>query len=237
MLLIADQVHYLQKFKATVQTLFFYHNSPVCMAGLQAILDSPTVKLKQAKDVRWLSYDAAIKAIITTFPTLVARLEREATERNEPAAVGLVKFVKTHYFVGCCYLLNKVLPHMSLIFQQEDVNLSLIKPALESTLASIQEVRMFPFDEAYSTVENVLQISISESEKQQFKERVQYKFIHTVIDQINDRLPDCDELSAFCLLDPKKLPPCSCSEINEKHFTVHNPRFFYNARAYIIFSV
>lgn len=53
------------------------------MAGLhalQAILDSPIVKLKQAKDVRWLSYDAVIKAIITTFPALVASLEREATE-------------------------------------------------------------------------------------------------------------------------------------------------------------
>ena len=219
----ANHVQYLQKFKATVQTLFlFYHNSPVRMAGLhaiQAILDSPTVKLKQAKDVRWLSYDAAIKAIISTLPALIASLEREATERSEPAAVGLVKFVKTHYFVGCCYLLNKVLPHisrLSLIFQQEDIDLSLIKPALESTLASIEEVRTFQFEEMYSTVENVLQISVSESEKQHFRERVQYKFIDAVIDQINDRLPDCDELSAFSLLDPQKLPPCSGSEeINE----------------------
>ena len=219
----ANHVQYLQKFKATVQTLFlFYHNTPVRMAGLhaiQAILDSPIVKLKQAKDVRWLSYDAAIKAIISTFPALVASLEREATERSEPAAVGLVKFVKTHYFVGCCYLLNKVLPHisrLSLIFQQEDIDLTQIKPALESTLASIEEVRTFQFEEVYSTVENVLQISVSESEKQQFRKRVQYKFIDAVIDQINDRLPDCDELSAFSLLDPQKLPPCSGSEeINE----------------------
>ena len=71
----ANHVQYLQKFKATVQTRFlFYHNSPVRMAGLhaiQAILDSPTVKLKQAKDVRWLSYDATNKAIISTFLLLL----------------------------------------------------------------------------------------------------------------------------------------------------------------------
>ena len=123
--------------------------------------------------------------------------------------------------MGCCYLLNKVLPHiscLSLIFQQEDIDLSLIKPALESTLASIEEVRTFQFEEVYSTVENILQISVSESEKQQFRERVQYKFIDAVIDQINDRLPDCDELSAFSLLDPQKLPPCSGSEKSMRLF-------------------
>ena len=44
---------------ATVQTLFlFYQNSAVHMAGLQEVLDDPVIKLKQAKDVRWLSHAA-----------------------------------------------------------------------------------------------------------------------------------------------------------------------------------
>ena len=55
----ADDIPYLIKFKATVQTLFlFYQNSAVRMAGLhviQEVLDEPVIKLKQAKDVRWLS--------------------------------------------------------------------------------------------------------------------------------------------------------------------------------------
>ena len=86
------------------------------MAGLHAIqevLDNPKIKLKQAKDVRWLSYDAAIAALIRTLPALIVSLEREATERSEPSAVGLAKFVKTHYFVACCHLLHHVLPHIS----------------------------------------------------------------------------------------------------------------------------
>ena len=133
------------------------------MAGLHAIqevLDSPTIKLKQAKDVRWLSYDAAIAAIIRTLPALIASLEREVTERSEPSVVGLVKFVKTHYFVACCYLLHRVLPHisrLSLLFQCEDIDLSLIQPAVEAAIASIKMVCADDLQEVYSTIQNNLQ--------------------------------------------------------------------------------
>ena len=102
------------------------------MAGLhaiQAVLDDPIIKLKQAKDVKWLSHEAAISSILRTIPSLIASLEREASERKEPAAVGLVKFVKTYYFIACCKLLSKILPHinrLSLLFQREDVDLSAI---------------------------------------------------------------------------------------------------------------
>lgn len=90
----ADGIPYIVKFKATIQTLFlFYQNSPVRMAGLHAIqmvLADPVIKLKQAKDVRWLSHETAISSILSTMPSLIASLEREASERKEPAAVGLV---------------------------------------------------------------------------------------------------------------------------------------------------
>ena len=69
------------------------------MAGLhliQEVFNDPIIKLTQAKDFRWLSHDAAINSIIHTLPSLIASLEREATERSEPAAEGLAKFVKTY---------------------------------------------------------------------------------------------------------------------------------------------
>lgn len=113
----ADDIQYLIHFKATVQTLFlFYQNSPVCMAGLhsiQEVLSDAIIKLKQAKDVRWLSHEAAILSILHTLPSLIASLEREVTEWHEPAAVGLVKFVKTYYFIACYKMLSKVLPHFN----------------------------------------------------------------------------------------------------------------------------
>ena len=84
------------------------------MAGLHAmqeVLDSPNIKLEQAKYVRWLSHDAAIAAIIRTLPALIARLERETTERSESTDIGSDRFVKTHYFVACCHLLHRVLTY------------------------------------------------------------------------------------------------------------------------------
>ena len=114
------------------------------MAGLHAIqevLDDSVIKLKQAKDVRWLSHEASI---LRTMPSLIMSLEREGTERHEPAVVGLVRFVKTYYFVACCKLLSKVLPHinrLSLLFQFEDVDLSVIQPNLNATIHAIEQYR------------------------------------------------------------------------------------------------
>ena len=129
----SGSIPYLNRFIATLQTLFlFYQNSTVQMAGLhciQAVLDNPLIKLKQAKDVRWLSHEAAISSILRTMPSLITSLEREASERKEPTAVGLVKSVKTYSFIACCKLLSKILPHInkwSLLFQCEDADLSAI---------------------------------------------------------------------------------------------------------------
>ena len=113
----ADHIPYLQRFKTHLHNLFsFYQNSPVRLAGLhaiQGILNDPKIKLREAKDVRWLSHDAAITAILRTLPSLIASLDREASERGEPVASGLLRFVKTYFFVATAHLLHKVLPHVS----------------------------------------------------------------------------------------------------------------------------
>jgi len=127
----SDSVPYLQQFKSILQTLFFfYQNSAVRMASLHAIqeiLDDPQIKCKLAKDVRWLSHDNAIKAVIRTLPSILVSLDREASENGEPTAHGLYKFMKSYKFVATAYLLSDVLPHLSRlsrIFQKENVDLS-----------------------------------------------------------------------------------------------------------------
>ena len=70
----ADHIPYLQHFKTHLRNLFsFYQNSPVRMSGLHAIqslLDDPAIKLKEAKDVKWLSYDTAIATLLRTLSYL-----------------------------------------------------------------------------------------------------------------------------------------------------------------------
>ena len=83
------------------------------MSGLhiiQSLLDDPAIKLKETKDVRWLSYDAAVATLLRTLPSLIVSLDREASKRGEPTAEGLLRFVKTHSFIVTVHLLHKVLP-------------------------------------------------------------------------------------------------------------------------------
>lgn len=108
--------------------------------AIQDILNDPQIKCKQAKDVRWLSQDNAIKALIRTLPSILVSLEWEASENGEPTAHGLYKFMRCYKFKAKAYLLSDVLPHLnrlSQIFQKENVDLSLIKPCLKTTIDAI----------------------------------------------------------------------------------------------------
>ena len=133
----SDSIPYLKQFKSILQSLFyFYQNSAVRTASLQTIqevLNDPVIKCKQAKDVRWLSHENAIKAVVRTLPSLLVSLDREASENGEPTALGLYKFMKSYKFVASVYLLSDILPHLgrlSRIFQKENVDLSLIYTAM-----------------------------------------------------------------------------------------------------------
>ncbi|XP_060085540.1 zinc finger protein 862-like [Ylistrum balloti] len=87
----ANSIPYLKKFKAIVEQLYrFYNYSPVQTAALheiQVILNDPKIKITQAKDVRWLSHDAAIQSIRQCLESIITSLEREAQERSEVSPI------------------------------------------------------------------------------------------------------------------------------------------------------
>ena len=85
----------------------------------------------------------------------------------------------------------------------------LIQPAVEAAITSIRSIRTTELHEVNSTIQNDLQdynIIVTETNKQQFREKVQHKFVDAVIDQLQERLPNCEELSAFTIFDPQKVP-------------------------------
>lgn len=87
------------------------------------------------QDVRWLSHDNAIKALVCSLPSVLVSLDRDVSENGEPTAHGLYKIMKCNKFVATAYLLSDVLPHLSRlskIFQKEDVDHSLIQPCLNN---------------------------------------------------------------------------------------------------------
>ena len=66
---------------------------------IQTILGNPdpVLRLKQAKDVRWLSHQAAVDALRCSLVAVVTSLDREASERSEPTACGLKTFILKYF--------------------------------------------------------------------------------------------------------------------------------------------
>jgi len=220
----ADHIPYLQRFKTHLRNLFsFYQNSAVRMAGLhaiQAILSDSEMKLKEAKDVRWLSHDAAVAALLRTLPSLLASLDREASEHGEPTAEGLLRFVKTYFFIATVHLLHKVLPHvsrLSRIFQRENVDLTLLRPCVDATIAAVKLYKNDNLEDVDTTISTDLKdytIHTSDTHKRDFKKQVQDKYITALVAQLKDRLPDVVELEAFSIFDPSKVPEESAEDFS-----------------------
>ena len=70
---------------------------------VQEVVNDPQLKLTQAKDVRWLSHEKAVRNLRQCLPSVLTSLEREATERNDAQAHGLAVFVKDSFFVASVY--------------------------------------------------------------------------------------------------------------------------------------
>ena len=111
----SQSIPYLACFKDIFSNLFyFYHNLSVRQSGLTAIqmvLEDPVLRLKQAKDVRWLSHQAAVDALRRSIVAVLTSLDCEAAERNEPTAVELKSFMLQYFFVASLSLFADVLPH------------------------------------------------------------------------------------------------------------------------------
>ena len=91
-------------------TYRFFDNSVVKEARLHAFqeeIELPVLKLKEPKDIRWLSYDGAIATFRKCYPAIA--LEPEGHAANDAAAKAWVKRVKTYEFVASLHMLSDAL--------------------------------------------------------------------------------------------------------------------------------
>lgn len=167
---------------------------------------TPRIKLKEAKDV---SHDAAIASLLRILPSVIVSLDREASKRGEPIASGLLRFVKTYNFVATAHLLHKVLPHisrLSLIFQKEDVDFTLLRLCLDATISTVSAYKTVEVDSALSSDLKYFDINTSDRMQTDFQKQVQEKYIDALATQLKDRLADVADLEPFSVYDHSKLP-------------------------------
>ena len=75
------------------------------LTAIQSVLGDPILRLKQAKDVRWLSHQAAVESLRCSLVFVLTSLDREASECGEPTASGLLNFMKKKILLLLCHYL------------------------------------------------------------------------------------------------------------------------------------
>ena len=216
----SQSIPYLCRFKEILSSLFyFYHNSAVRQAGLtaiQMILGDPVLRLKQAKDVRWLSHQAAVEALRRSLVSVLTSLDREASERSEPTASGLLNFMKKYNFVAALSLFADVLPHLSKLsrtLQSSSLDFSILEPVVNSCINSIEHQVNNP-GKYFSEIDHLIltlneanhPISMPDNIKSKFNREVRIPYLTKLIQNLKDRFPSVEILSAFSIFNPAELP-------------------------------
>lgn len=146
-------------------------------------------------------------------PALIAALEREVAENDNAIARGLVTAINSYKFVATVYLLSDVLPHLSvlnLVFQKEDVDLSIIKPQVSATIASLKLLRSNPgpymqeLEEVVSDLTSQFGLVVTENSKESYNQNVREKYIDFLVENLQNRFSDSSVLSALITLFDRK---------------------------------
>lgn len=200
----ASSIPYLTKFNRIVEQLLqFYAYRRERMSDLQEIQTLLNeLKITEAKDVRWLSHDdRVVKAILKCLPNLLTSLDREASERTEAQAQGLLSFMQTYDFVAALYMFSDILPVLSDLycsFQTEDGAYANVGNKVTGTIATIRALGERP-GKHFSRL-------TADTERTKFEENVYRKFIAAVVENLQERFPDIPLLEAFSAFNVQQWP-------------------------------
>ena len=215
----SQSIPYLAHLKEILSSLFhFYHNSPVRQSELtliQTILGDPVLRLKQAKDVRWLSHQAAVDALRRSLVAVVTSLDREASECSEPTACGLKTFILKYFFVAALSLFADILRSigkLSRIMQSSILDFSVLQAVIDSCITSITTQKNTPgkyMADLDSLIEQLEEadhhVELSDHVKASFDSQVKKPYLELLEKNLHDRFPAVEVISAFHIFDPKQL--------------------------------
>ena len=133
----------LEQYKERLSSIYkFYSNSSKRYDKLKEIQQLMHGKVKQVVEpssVRWLSVAACVKMIFEYYDSLVMSLENE--KDSNATAVGIWQFTASALFLLTSALLIDVLSvigALSLLFQKDIANLSVIRHSVNSTVETIE---------------------------------------------------------------------------------------------------
>ena len=208
----------IQKFKRVVKSLHaFYSRSAVRTKGLTAVQNllkdsleiesdskSGSGKVKNPAETRWLALGECATKLKGIVGSVSVSLEREAEERGDAGAAGLVNLMTRFDFLATLCLMCEVLPtinRLSLQFQVSHINFSTVSTSLAATIAILKAKKEVDLTGTISGLEAQgikikTKLTIPE-EVANFRIKTQAPFIDAIIDNIEARFQNSEFLASF----------------------------------------
>ena len=116
----------------------------------QEIFQQPQLKVKEVYEIRWFAFYGALEALHRTWSSLLAYFESHYDPKAK--AAGFEKALKKYEFVATMGLMMDVMPiltYLSLVFQKQHLDLSVIQPAVSSAVSQITAMKTSDHDGKY----------------------------------------------------------------------------------------
>ena len=203
----------LKDFQETLTNLFYYFNKSSnkvqTLEELQKILNFPVLKIREIHEVKWLSFFEALLSVYRTLPALLAYLD-SIRKQKDPKGDSIAKRIASKKFIYLtCLMLDVLAPIMVLSqqFQKQDLDPGMVSVHLETCKSSLNKIKNGEWSE-FSDLKT-LQADIDTSKRSYKEYRIDMtqepatllkKIVNKVLENIDDRFPQLDILSAFGIL-------------------------------------
>ncbi|WAR26673.1 EOGT-like protein, partial [Mya arenaria] len=193
----------------------YYHysaNKTASLQKIQTMLEEKGKTIKQAGHTRWLSHKAAVTSLRDCYKAVLIDLENaEASGADKvrmgsgPRASGLLKKLKNPATAKIVHFLCdalRPLTALTLVFERNDINLSVIKPRKDSTISGLKNLK-----ETYGSSERKCDKLLAdlglEATEQQLKSvhNARTMFLDKLVDNINVRLASSDVIDQLAVFN------------------------------------
>lgn len=215
---------YLKQLRDKVNSLFSYFSKSSIRCDklklFQEAIGEQPVKLKHAIEIRWLAMYGAVAAIHMSYGALVATLTDDLNNTASVKATAALEFMTDYKFPAAIALLTdalKVVTDLSKKFQEDNIDLSSVKPNVDIAIGKLQAMQQHPgsclaeffekveFDEDDQDHCSYRGVSLScTMEQVEDFQLLKTNYINGVIEAIKDRFENESThiLNCFLLIEP-----------------------------------
>ena len=122
-----------------------FHYSPKkaeMLIEIQAVLNSPELKVRKPSDTRWLARERCVRAVRQTLRALVETFKKIYDNSGDAEAFGIAKLMCTYTFVACLHMLcdvTHIVAKLQGSLQSKVLDLAAVPVMVKSTISRLNE--------------------------------------------------------------------------------------------------